>query len=307
MKIKNLSFIIVFIGIFLSITPSFAQGELQCTITLDYESLEVSADDKTLLTELKNVLTDFVNTRKWTTDNFGPEERIKCNILIRFTSIPPQGQGVYQAKAFIQSSRPVYGGGYETILMNFLDENFNFTYTRGLTLDFNENIYLNELTSLIGFYANVILGFDYDSFSKLGGTPFFEKARTVATTAPADGGWKPLSDPHNRAGLVDNLTSQQMVPLREELYNYHRKVLDDYLKDPAGNYAKVLDLLKAVKVFNDIKRPNATVVRNFFTAKNAEFVGMFSEAPGDVKIKAMAYFTELDPTNSQKYQKIFAQ
>lgn len=299
------TFTIIFCLFTFPLSGLFAQGELNCTINLDYENIELSADAKSALNDLKTVITDFMNTRKWTTDNFNLEERITVNMIIRFSSIPPDGQGEYAAKAFLKSSRPVYGSTYESVQLNFLDENFNFTFTRGTVLDFNENMYISNLTSMLGFYANVIIGLDYDTFSKLGGTPYFEKARNVVMTAPSEGGWKQMSDPNNRAALAENLTSQQIVPMREGMYTYHRLILDNFLKDPTGNYSKIIDILQAIKGFNDVKRPNATMVRNFFTAKTGELVGIFSEAPNDVKQKAMAYFSELDPTNVQKYQKIF--
>jgi hypothetical protein len=286
-------------------TIGFSQGELNCNVTIDAGQVEANSQDKDLLNEVKSAITNFMNTRRWTGDTYSPEERIRCNLAISITSI--NGLGSYEATAQVQSSRPVYGGSYESILFNFFDKEFNFTYQQGMPLDFNENIYTSELSSLLGFYANIIIGMDYDSFSKLGGTPYFDKARNiVANISNPVGGWKPLTDPNNRAGLSENLNNQLLVPMREAMYTYHRLILDQYLKSPEENYAKLLEILSVIKQFNNAKRPNAIAVKSFFNAKLNELISMFSQAPPEVKKKAIDLLGEMDPSNTQKYQKIMA-
>ena len=283
----------------------FAQGELNCNVTIDASQVDGNSQNKAILEEIKTAITNFMNSRKWTNDNFNPEERIRCNISINVTEL--SGVGSVLATAQIQSSRPVYGGAYETVMLNFLDNTFNFSYLPGTPLDFNENIYTSELTSLLGFYAYVIIGMDYDSFSELGGTIYFDKVRNiVANVTNPTSGWKVADDPNNRAGLSENFNNQLITPMREGMYTYHRIILDDYIKKPEENYKKLLEILQIIKTFNNAKRPNAIVVKSFFNSKLTELIGMLGQADPETKKKSMELLTEMDPSNTQKYQKIFS-
>lgn len=284
---------------------ALGQGELNCNVTIDASQVTATSQDKDLLDQAKTAIANFMNTRRWTPDTYSPEERIRCNLSINITSI--DGQGIYSATAQIQSSRPVYGASYETILLNFLDKDFGFSFQPGTPLDFNENIFLSELTSLLGFYAYVIIGLDYDSFSKLGGTPYFDKVRNISAAVPSqDGGWKPLDDPNNRAGLSENMNNQLILPMREAMYTYHRLILDDFSKKPVENYAKIIEILNVIKQFNNVKRPNAIAVKSFFNAKVTELISIFSQADSETKKKAVDLMSEIDPSNTQKYQKILS-
>ena len=301
-SIKLYIFLLLFIVVVFPKT-GMAQGELNCNVTIDASQVDQNAQNKALLEEVKTAITNFMNSRRWTTDTYSPEERIRCNLAITITGV--SGVGNFEGSAQVQSSRPVYGGSYESVVLNFLDNNFSFTYLPGTPLDFNENIYTSELTSLLGYYAYVIIGMDYDSFSKLGGTAYFDKVRNItANVTNPTAGWKPLDDPNNRAGLSENLNNQLYLPMREAMYTYHRIVLDEYLKKPEENYKKLLEVLQVIKVFNNAKRPNAIVVKSFFNAKATELISMFGQADPETKKKAVELLGEMDPSNTQKYQKI---
>ncbi len=293
------------VALLLWVLNAQGQGEIIATIFIDYSQVQPSSQDKDIMEEAKTSMTNFLNNRKWTTDNFAPEERIRCNISISIISIT--GLGSYVATAQIQSSRPVFGTAYETTLLNYFDKDFNFSYQQGQPMDFNENIYINEVTTLLGFYANIIIGMDYDSFSKLGGTAYFDKVRNIANNVPnPPEPWQQFKDPNNRAGFAENLQSQQYIPIREGMYTYHRLILDDFLnqKEPSATYKKLLGLLNAVRQFNNQKRPNATAVRQFFFSKGTELMSMFSQAPPEIKKNVIELCSEMDPTNSQKYQRL---
>ncbi|TAH24892.1 MAG: DUF4835 family protein [Cytophagales bacterium] len=284
-----------------------AQGEILANVMIDYSQLQPTQQDKDIIEEAKLSITNFINNRKWTNDNFAPEERIRCNISINITSIA--GLGSFIGTAQIQSSRPVYGTSYETTLLNFFDRDFAFSYQQGQPMDFNENVYLNEITTLMGFYVYVILGMDYDSFSKLGGQPYFDKVLNIVNNIPAQsGGWANSGNQNtnNRAALSENLQSQQLIPVREGLYTYHRLILDDYLnqKKPEDNHKKIIELLKAVQQFDKVKRPYNVAVRSFFMAKGTELMNLLSQASPEIKKQAIEICSELDPTNAQKYQRL---
>src|SRR6185437_6228685 len=146
--------------------------ELNINVIINSTNIQTSAGDKTIIAAAQQAITNFFNTTKFTDDVFDANERIRGNMLITLTQIPALGQ--FQATAQIQSSRPIYGTGYESEVLNFIDQNFYFNYTTSQVMSFtSDNVFYSDLVSLLSFYAYMIIGMDYDSFSKLGGTKYF--------------------------------------------------------------------------------------------------------------------------------------
>ena len=192
------------------------------------------------------------------------------------------------------------------ISQNYADEDWQFEYTESQPLDFNINSFTSNISSILAFYAYMIIGMDYDSFSELGGTPFYEKALTIVNNAQQTGrkGWQQfVSPPRNRYWLIENIMSQQMRPVREGIYQYHRLALDQFLTDPGQSRETILDVLKKIQAANKV-RPNAFLITLFLYAKSNELVNIFTE--GDIQVRRQAYeiLVELDPTRTDKYQQI---
>lgn len=281
--------------------PVCAQ-ELNCNVNIDASNVQLTAADKTLLTDLKTNIQNFMNNRKWVNDVFNPEERIKCNIFITIKSVPAFGS--FEATASVQSSRPVYESTYETTLLNFFDKSFNFTYQPSQPFDFNENTYFSNLTSMLGFYAYVIIGMDYDSFSKLGGTPYFEKARNIANIAQnEESGWTQGESTNNRYWLIENLNNQQLIAVREGFYTYHRLSLDTFIKNPEQGRKDILEVLKKMKQARQYS-PFSILIKSFFLAKSTELINVYKEASPPLKSQAVEILRELDPPNGEKYNQI---
>jgi hypothetical protein len=281
----------------------FAQ-ELNCTVTIDASQLNTAQiAEKQVFADMKNAITQFMNTRRWTNDQFEPAERINCNIV--FTLLESPGIGIFRGTAQIQSSRPVYGTGYESVMISFIDREIQFNYVQSQPMEFNENSFNSNLTSMLGFYAYIILGLDYDSFSKLGGSGMLQRAFTIATTAQDSGerGWKPFEDTRNRYSLIENLLSQQMIPFREGLYTYYRLVLDDFNKDQDKLRAQLIDVLSQIKQVNQLK-PATVLINSFFDTKAEELISIFREASPLDKQKAYNLLVEMDPTKTDKYRRI---
>jgi hypothetical protein len=289
-----------------------AQGELLCTVNIDVSpNVQLTTADKTFLQDAKSAMTNLMNNTKWTTDVFSQDERIKCNLYITITDIA--GQGIYIATAQIQSSRPVYGTSYDSEILNFFDKKFNFQYSQQQIVTFNENTYTSNLTSLIGFYANVILALDYDSFSKLGGQIYAEKARSIAGIAygnmsndagiPGMDAWDPGESNNNRHWLAENLNNQQVIPFREGFYTYHRLGMDKYLETPEQSRTEILSVLNKIKAVNSIK-PYAILIRSFFSAKSTEIINIFTDGTPEQKQSAVDLLRMIDPLNGEKYNAI---
>jgi hypothetical protein len=274
--------------------------ELQCVVTID--ASQAPDVQSSIIDDLKQSITRFLNERRWTEDTYSAEERIRCNLVLTITSLPEPF--TYKTTAQIQSSRPVYGTGYETVLLNFIDKTFDFTLNQGQPIDYNENIFNSNISSLLSFYAYIILALDYDSFGKLSGQKWVEKAYNIANIAQqAGGGWSP-NDLNNRFALIENLNSQLLIPFREGLYSYHRMGLDNYLKDPEAMRMIALNYLKTIKTIVPNK-PSSILIRSFFLAKRDELINIFRDsASSEIKDQALALLRELDPLNSDRYQAI---
>jgi len=277
--------------------------DFSCKVTILDNQIQLS--DKRIFRTLEQVLTEFMNNTKWCADKIQTSEKIECVIQIILTSYDQQSNH-FTGSAQIQSVRPVYGTNYNSVLMNFNDENWEFDYTEFQRLDFNENSYSSNLTSLLGFYAYYILGLDYDSFGLYGGTPYFTKAQTVVMNAQQSGlaGWKPYEKiQRTRYNLMDNILNEQFKPLREAYYIYHRKGMDIMAKnseEARKNIYSSLELVEKVFKFS----PNTAVLQLFFESKSDELVNIYKNASSSEKPKVIALLNEINVTNTTKYEKI---
>lgn len=283
----------------------FAQ-EFQFMVNLNYDQLVGSQKtDPQSMTQLQTYMNDFLNNQRWTNDVFKKEEKIKCKLNISLTRSPAVGN--YEGNAQLVISRPVFNSNYETVLFTYVDKNFSFTYLPTTQLYFNENNYTEELPYILAYYANIALIFDYDSFSKLGGTPYVQKAFNLANLARNSSAnkraWDSNGDSRNRYWLIENLNSPQFLPFREGMYSYYRQGLDVATQNPVTTRTKVLDFLTTIKEVAQL-RPNSVVVNSFFDAKSDELLRIMMEANPEEKRKAYAILSNLDPTKTQFYQKL---
>lgn len=283
---------------------TYAQ-ELNCNVTIVSDQLQSQqAAEKQVFVDMKAAISDFMNGKRWTNDIYSQEERIKCNLIITFTKSPQQN--VYQGNAQFQVIRPVYNATYESIVLSYVDRNFNISFTpEDRQMNFNELTFTNNLTSILGFYSLIALTVDYDSFSKLGGNPYLQRAYNIANLASSagQGGWEQSGDQRNRYWLVENLQNQQLLPFREGLYTYHRIALDNFTIDPVGGRKQVLDLLNSIREMQKLKT-NSVLLTSFMNAKNQEMVNVFSEATKDEKQKAFAVLSTVDPSKTELYRKL---
>lgn len=280
--------------------------ELNCRVNINYSSL--STTPTPVFQSLQKDVTAFLNDRHWTNHHFEPNERIECNVMITITDF--NGVDRFGGTIQVNLSRPIYMTSYNSPLFTFKegDGKFTFTYLEGENLQFIENTATSNLTQVLAFYAYIILGYDYDTFSPLGGSEYFKKALRVALTAQGSGyeGWSSADTKQNsRYNLVDALLDKRFENLRLGEYYYHRQGLDVMPSDPNAARRKMLDALKSIQR-SERAKPNSLIVSLFFTAKSDEIVNVFSESPLTEKNEVMQILKELDVTNMGKYQKITA-
>jgi len=276
--------------------------ELNFKVTINADQIQTT--DRTVFKDMERAFANFLNTRKWTNDSYSGHEKINCTLFLNITKMPSIGN--FAANAQITSARPVYNSNYETVLLNFADREWEFEYIESLPLEYNDNTYVSNLTSMLAFYAYIVLGMDYDSFSELGGTSYIQKALIVVNNAQSSNriGWDALSSNRNRYALVESLNNPQMVELRKNTYRYHRLALDVFDKNPDQSREIVLNVLKNVKKVWTIN-PNSIFVISFFDSKATELVNIFSEGSLPVRREAYDILTSIDPKRNI-YQKIIS-
>ncbi len=281
---------------------SVAAQELEIRIQVSHSQLQ--GVDNSKYENMQKALNEFVTNQIWTNNVFKTEERIKCNMLLNITKEVYSDE--FQATLQVVSSRPVYGTGYDSPMLNILDKNIQFKYADGETLIFNENSH-DELTSLIAYYVYIIIGFDYDSFGKMGGTPYFEKAQKIVNNAQGSNyaGWKSFeTNKRNRYWLAENLMNSVYAPIREYIYKYHRLGLDlmgTRLADGCASIAEGMnDLLKVHR-----QKSDSYLMSIFFDAKADEIVNIFSNSSDQAQQnKVYNFLKEIDASNLSKYDKI---
>ena len=266
-------------------------------------SNQIQSSDKKKFQTLQTAIREFVNNKKWTSEMFQSEERLGCNIMINITKEVSTDE--YEGTIQIQSSRTVFNTSYYSPIINYIDNDFKFSYIEHQTLEFNENTHMSSLTSVVSFYIYTILGLDYYSFSQDGGVAYMQKAQTIVNNAQSapERGWKGFESNKNRYWIAEELLDPKYSAFTEAMYHYHRMGLDRMFEDPEKGRASVtesLELLRKVKRQN----PTAFILQLFFDAKSSELANMYSDAFPDEKSRAIKLLTELDPSNMSKYNKI---
>jgi hypothetical protein len=266
---------------------------------------QIAGTDKRVFDAMKTAIYEFMNNRKWTNETFKPEERIDCSILINMTE--RIGSDEFKGTLQIQSRRPIFKTSYNSVLLNYNDNDVTFKFQDNQPLEFVENTYTSNLASILGYYAYLVIGLDYDSYSLNGGTPYFQKCLAVLNNAQNSGyaGWKAFDSDKNRYWIINNMLDASFVSLRECMYNYHRKGLDVMADNKEAGRAIILESLVNLKKVHQIK-PLSFSLQVFFIAKADEIVNIFSGAFSDEKSKTVNLLNEIDPTNSNKYTKITA-
>ncbi|HEX7585566.1 MAG TPA: DUF4835 family protein [Prolixibacteraceae bacterium] len=293
-------YLMFFMVLIISLSSAFAQ-ELRCNISIS--ATKIQGANKTMFETMQSDLYEFMNNRKWTDNKFAMDERINCNIFINLDQQISSDE--FSGSIQVQLRRPVFGSSYETILLNIKDNDFRAKYVEYQTLEFNETSNKDNLTNILAYYAYIVLGMDYDSFSPLGGTEFFQKAQTIVNNSQnaVEKGWKAFESERNRYWLVENILNKTYSGFRTCIYQYNRQGLDLMAEKPEEGRAVIAESLKAIKkVF--LARPSLYILQVFFDAKSDELVNIFSKSFSDEQNRVSVLLNEVDPSNGTKYEKI---
>jgi len=302
--IKAFSISTVMILLLLFCSETFNAQELQFEVTVNTPKLQTA--DPRVFQDLEAQLESFLNNRKWTEDVFDQEEKIKCNIQLTITD--ELGPISFAADLAIQSVRPVFGSSLETALLNHVDKGVTFNYEQYQPLEFAQNNYNDNLTSVLGFYIYLILGLDYDSFEPLGGEEYFQQAQNIINTIPSNAadlnkGWRPRDSNRNRYWIMENLLNPRVKDLRYAIYDYHLRGLDLMSKSLDLGRANILKSLQNIEKVGK-GYPNSMIVQMFFNAKSNELVDIFRGGTSAEKSEVIRICSKLDASNAIRYRSI---
>ncbi|MBB6236392.1 hypothetical protein HDC90_001003 [Pedobacter sp. AK013] len=291
--IKKIVWVLILVGF-----GKLHAQELNARVTL--LAPQVSNISKPTLDALQKTIRDFLNNNKFSNESYKPQERIECSFIITINSW--DGGSGYTAEAQIQSSRPVFNSSYNSTLLNMSDKNFDFNFNDGSTIDFSDQNYISNISALLTYYAYTIIGMDKDSFSKMGGTPFYKKAQNIINLAQASGntGWRAADGLRNRFWFNENVLNPIFSELRNFIYSYHLSGLDQ-LTDNDKGLTQIVAALPALQQMD--KQKLGSIFPNvYFAAKAEEVTNVLSKLNGQERIKAYNMLAEIDPANIGKYE-----
>lgn len=279
--------------------------ELKCNVTINSDQVEGS--NKSVFNTLQQSIQEFVNNSQWTNLTFQDKERIECNMLIVVKQVQ---DNMFICEFTCQSRRPVYGTTYTTPILNFKDNNFIFTYQEFDRLEFQQHTFTSNLTALIAYYCYLIIGHDMDSFSRFGGTPYFQICENIVNAAQSASlennemnGWKAFDSNRNRYALINNLMDEAFKDYRQYFYEYHRYGLDEMINNVANSRARIAAGIEVLQKANRA-RPATYVINAFLDAKVDELVNIFQEGSEDERTKVYEGLVSIDPTRQSTYEAI---
>jgi hypothetical protein len=290
----------------LSITFLHSQ-EINCTVTINSDQIESSNANKSVFTSLTKSMMEFLNNRRWTEMTFALTERIECSMNMVVKKVDGD---LITADLQVQSRRPVYGASYKSTLFNYKDNNFSFKYKEFDQLEMNSTTsFSSNLTAVLAYYAYLIIGYDMDTFTRLGGSTFFTQAESIVNAVQGndgynDGGWEAsFKNTKNRYALINNLNDEAFKKFRNFLYEYHRLGLDEMINNADNARARISTGLPLLREANRA-RPSSIAIIAFFDAKDDELINIYTKASTKEKAEAIEIFNDINPTKSSRYELI---
>ena len=278
--------------------------ELLCNVSVS--SSQVQTSDRKVFQTMRTEIYDFINNKIWTSTKIENEERIECTIRINITRKISNDE--YEGSIQIQSTRPVFGTSYKSTLFNYLDNKFRFKYLEYQSLEFSDATHMSNLTSVLAFYVNIILGLDFATFSEEGGNEYFNIAQRIVTNAQnaPEPGWKAFESDKNRYWLAHDLMDQRYSDFHTVMYLYHRQGLDKLGEESEDARFEITEALESLK---SIYRENSSafLLQLFFDAKADEIVNIYSGAFPNEQARIIKTLLEIDPSHSTKYESISQQ
>ena len=253
--------------------------------TVSFDDRLLRDDEKSSLFNLKNSMQKFYVDSVWN-DEYRDLE-IKLNIQIIFEGNANAGS----SEAFLIQS--LFSNNMD---LHFFDKGSQFSLSQNSSL-YYDSVYYDPLSSLLGFYGNIILGAELDTWSSLGGSQHYEKARSIAVRATASNfsrGWE------QRLLLINLLTDN--VGLRKLRFSTY---LTYELFDNGDIDECLLALEQVIKnldeVFNNYSQENYT---NMFMKYHGPKIGEVMEKLGQKEM--LLELQDLDSQRTNIYKDFYS-
>ena len=294
--------VLIQIIVLLVVCAPLRAQELNATVNILLPQQVMSPPE--LFANMKANITEFLNGRKWSKDAWNTTERIPCTFQITIEQLVDNRS--FKGSLQVTSTRPVYRSDYTTSVLNINDRDFEFVYQENTMIQWSNDQHRDNLSSVLAFYANLILGMDYDTFSLEGGTDHFLICQTIINNAQnaVEPGWRSTEKGRqNRFWFVENILSQSFRPIRECQYNYHRKGLDKLTINQSEALENIANALQGLKDVHRIK-PSSYNMQVFFYSKGDEIVNLFKPLAMEKKQPISELCKLVDPGNITKYERI---
>ena len=275
--------------------------ELDCKIT--FNTRKVQGTSTQVFKTLETALTEFMNSKKWTNQQYAESERIACTFNITVNSY--NSDGTFSCEMMVQSSRPVYNASYNTTTFNFKDADFGFNYQEYDQIQFQDDMIDNSLTAVMAYYAYLLIGLDMDSMSLLGGTEVLQKAENVVNNAQMLNatGWKAFDSDRNRHAIINDYMDGGMRPFREMMYKYYREGLDQMSTNADRGRTNITEAMKKLEEAK-ANKPLSALPVIFTDIKRDEFVNIYSKGTTKEKEEVFEILSEINPSQSTQWNKI---
>ena len=284
----------IFLMLLLISSYNYSQ-ELNCNVIVNYQNVPVK--NRELLVDFKNVVENYINTTRFTDINWDGD-KIDCSLNIFFTSA---GSDVdYGAQIVVVSQRPVYQSTRNSALLTLNDGEWSFKYEVGQSMYANLDAF-DPLTSLLDFYALIIIGFDMDTWEEFGGTPYFKKAFDIvnlASTSNNKTGWQPSNKIYSRWGLVSDALNEKYAAFRSAIFDYHYGI-DIFAQNKKVGQAKIVELIDVLyDLFERTGIMKSVIVQTFFNAKFGEITDHLKGYPDKTIFTKLI---KIDPSHAGRY------
>jgi len=271
-KIFKYAFILILVS---GLNAQFKEAD----ITFDDRLLR--DDEKSSLFNLKNAMKRFYVDTVWN-DEYRDLE-LKLNIQIIFEGNANTGS----SESFLIQS--LFSNNKD---LHFFDKGSQFSLSQNSSL-YYDSVYYDPLSSLLGFYGNIILGAELDTWSSLGGSQHYEKARSIAVRASASNfsrGWE------QRLLLINLLTDNGgLRKLRFSTYLTYELFDNGNIDD----CITVLDeLIKNLnEIYNNYSQENYT---NMFMKYHGPKIGEIMEKLGQKEMLSKMQYLDSQRSNIYK-------
>lgn len=276
--------------------------ELNCKFTVNYSQIQGTSTQ--VFTTLENALMEFINTRRWTQAQYEVNERIRCSMNLTVKEYN-EADGRWKCELIVQSTRPVWRSGYQTVVFSFKDTDVAFNYREFDPLQLRDNVIDSNLTAVIAYYAYMIIGLDMDTMAPQGGTEVFRAAEDIVTAAQNLGetGWKAFDSSRNRYALVSDYLEDGMTPLRKLMYGYHRTGMDELSVNVTRARAVITSMLSGLKEAQHNK-PMSALPGLFTEIKKDELINLYSRAAMKEKEEICELLSSINPSLTTEWEKI---